>query len=61
MAQLTPEQMDEQGKLAQEELNTFIANNDAPDYIWIADWWKRWYLKAGHKRLAWVLMKSVAE
>lgn len=23
----------------------------------VADWWRRWYLKAGHKRLARLLME----
>lgn len=27
----------------------------------LADWWKRWYMQAGHKRLGRVLMAKHAE
>lgn len=27
----------------------------------LADWWKRWYMQAGHKRLGRVLMAKQAE
>lgn len=51
----TPEQMDAAADLAEAEVTagkfpTMSARQ-------VADWWKRWYLEAGHKRLGRVLLK----
>lgn len=41
-------EMDDAGKEAQVELLKNFKNWSATD---MAHWWKRWYMKAGHKRL----------
>ena len=51
----TPEQMDASADLADAELGgpkfySLLARQ-------VADWWKRWYMEAGHKRLGRVLLK----
>ncbi len=50
---LTPEEMDANAKLAEREL---IVMGGEGTIAQLADWWRRWYLKAGHKRLARMLM-----
>ena len=35
-----------------------LATLDQQAVLLVAGWWKRNYLKAGHKRLAWQLMKQ---
>ena len=41
------------------------AENDAgvsdETMIEVANWWKRWYLKAGHKRLARILLQYASK
>ncbi len=65
--QLTPEQMDNAAGAAEEELlemlrkwspvATGVMAPDATEAVsHIADWWRRWYLLAGHKRLGRILM-----
>ena len=51
--QLTPEEMDLAAQAAAEELG------DGQDYTVadLASWWKKWYLRAGHKRLGRILLK----
>jgi len=51
--QLTPEQMDSYAEDASKEL---IILGGEGTVAQLADWWRRWYLKAGHKRLARMLM-----
>ncbi|MBU1862921.1 MAG: hypothetical protein KKH94_04555 [Candidatus Omnitrophica bacterium] len=46
-------QMDEAAVQAKAELEKHFAIWSAKD---LAGWWKRWYLKAGHKRLGRLLV-----
>ena len=45
--------MDEAAQEASKELLTNIASWTATD---VAEWWNRWYMKAGHKRLGRVMV-----
>ncbi len=54
MELMTPEQMDTAAKKAGEELLVMCEAGTVPE---VADWWRRWYLTAGHKRLARLLMQ----
>jgi len=54
MEQLTPEQMDAYAAQAGDEL---LVMAEAGTVAEVADWWRRWYMKAGHKRLARLLMR----
>ncbi len=53
-------QMNADAELAREDLNQIRANSDKATFEaiqgLIAAWWERWFLKAGHKRLAYILM-----
>jgi hypothetical protein len=59
--QLTPEQMDNAGNAAREELQELMDNckviKSQPAMADIQDWWKKWYLIAGHRRLGRILME----
>lgn len=52
--------MDADAKLAREEFKQMAANSDRVTFDasvgLIAAWWEKWYPKAGHKRLAYILM-----
>jgi hypothetical protein len=47
------EQMDKDALSAREELERQLNGWQAKD---VALWWKRWYMKAGHKRLGRILV-----
>lgn len=47
------EQMDEDALEAREELELHLQAWQATD---VAAWWKRWYTRAGHKRLGRILV-----
>lgn len=51
---MTFEQMDEAAKQAEEDLKNF----DQKAVEIVANWWNKWYLKAGHKRLGRMLVKK---
>jgi len=55
-------QMTADAELARVEFEQINANSDLTTYHaalnLVADWWERWYLKAGHKRLAYILMNK---
>lgn len=51
METMTPEEMDLAAKAAEAELADL--NMTEP----VANWWKRWYPKAGHRRLGRILLK----
>ena len=53
MELLTPEQMDTNAQEARKELLIICESGTVPE---VADWWRRWYWKAGYKRLARLLM-----
>ncbi len=59
----TPEQMDAAADLAEAEIMAISKEQPCSDcgavgsLVEVADWWKRWYLEAGHKRLGRVLLK----
>ena len=59
--QLTPEQMDNAAEAAREELQEML-HEPTPETTFesdvdrIADWWRKWYLLAGHKRLGRIIM-----
>jgi len=48
------QRMDKAAEDARDELDAFI---DQWSAISLADWWSRWYLKAGHKRLGRILVE----
>lgn len=52
--------MDADAELAREEFESIKANSDKATFEatqgLIASWWDRWFRKAGHKRLAYILM-----
>ena len=54
------EGMNEAARLAREDFDSLKANSDKATFEAIsgllASWWDRWYLTAGHKRLAYILM-----
>lgn len=54
MADWNPEEMDSAAKEAETELLK-------DDELWsigeFAEWWSRWYIKAGHKRLGRILVR----
>lgn len=52
---LTPEQMDQFAADAQNDL----VDVDPEAIEKVATWWKKWYKKAGHKRLGRVLIKGL--
>lgn len=56
-------EMDAAALEAEKEFTEMRANSDKATFEaihgLIASWWKRWYLKAGHKRLARILMNEV--
>ena len=51
-------QMDEDAKLAREEFESLLSGNSLDDGTIkvLSNWWEKWFLKAGHKRLAYILM-----
>ena len=51
------EKMDQAAKEAGEELAKLEANA----LVGVANWWKKWYMKAGHKRLARILLQYAKE
>lgn len=52
------EAMDAAAFLAHQELETAMQSPEAQQAILaVAKWWKKWYLKAGHKRLGRLLAK----
>ena len=53
MADIDYAAMDDAASQAAEELMKLGMEADVAQ---IADWWRRWYLTAGHKRLARILM-----
>ena len=53
MELLTLEQMDTNAQEASKEL---LIMCESGTVLEVADWWRRWYMKAGHKRLARLLM-----
>ena len=55
-------QMTADAELAREDFESMKANSDkaTPEAVFglIAAWWERWFRKAGHKRLAYILMSK---
>ncbi len=55
-------QMNADAHLARDEYRKMRANSDAATFEsiegLIAEWWRRWFLTAGHKRLALILMNK---
>ena len=53
-------EMDAEAILAREEFRRIRANSNKATFEaiqgLIAEWWKKWYPSAGHKRLAYILM-----
>ena len=53
-------EMNSEAHLARDEHRSMRANSDAATFEstegLIAEWWKKWYPTAGHKRLAYILM-----
>jgi len=54
----TPEQMDEAAVEAQNDL-TEMVDHEMLEKSKIMEWWKKWYTKAGHKRLGRILIKGI--
>jgi hypothetical protein len=51
---LTAQEMDGKQKEAEADLGSLPTENTRA----VADWWKRWYMSAGHKRLGRTLLKQ---
>ena len=53
-------EMNAEAHLARDEYRKTRANSDAATFDsiegLIAEWWKKWFATAGHKRLAYILM-----
>jgi len=45
------QEMERNAAKASEELEDIIASMPAKERAKLPNWWKKWYLKAGHKRL----------
>lgn len=56
-------EMDNQASLAQGEMEFLLAEGKVSrdEFRKVADWWKRWYLKAGYKRLGRALVAMAKE
>ena len=52
---LTPEQMNQHAVEAQNDL----VEVDQEALEKVANWWRKWYKKAGHKRLGRILVKGI--
>lgn len=56
-------QMDADAELARKEFQEMKTNSDRAafeaTYGLIGSWWERWFQRAGHKRLAYILMGKV--
>lgn len=39
--------------------NDLLEVDDAEALITVANWWNKWYMKAGHRRLARILLQYV--
>lgn len=57
MSEEINERMDVAAGEALVELREALAAKTALDLFWVADWWQRWYKKAGHKRLGRILLQ----
>jgi len=57
MAEFNPQAMDNAADEAEEELNTL----DAEAVNLIANWWYKWFMQAGHKRLGRILVQMAKE
>jgi len=53
----TPEQMDEAAVEAQNDLTEMNIDEKALETV--TAWWKKWFMKAGHKRLGRILVKGI--
>ena len=51
-------QMTADAELAKEEFESMLTGNNLDDGTIkvLPNWWGKWFLKAGHKRLAYILM-----
>ena len=65
-----PKPMDDAALEAEQELSETMSNPDAmyptadglmPGINYMIDWWYRWYMKAGHKRLGRTLVSMATE
>lgn len=54
---MTFEQMDEAAKQAEQEFKQL----DQKAVEIVGNWWNKWYLKAGHKRLGRMLVKKMKD
>lgn len=50
------EKMDKVAQEAEKELTDLIIKDNTISGL--ANWWKKWYVKAGHKRLARILLQN---
>ncbi len=57
MADFNPEEMDNSATDAEEDLNNLSDEVVFP----MADWWYKWFGKAGHKRLGRILVRIAKE
>jgi len=51
--------MNEAAQEAEKELINLMARHNT--ITGLANWWKKWYMKAGHKRLARILLQNAKE
>lgn len=53
-------EMDADAELARKEFESMLSGGSLDDGTTkvLSNWWERWYLRAGHKRLAYILMNK---
>jgi len=56
----TEEEMDKAAQAAEKELRQRLEAGAAPA-LYVAEWWARWYMQAGHKRLGRLMVKIAGE
>jgi hypothetical protein len=61
----TTDEMNQSAEAAREELEELVSSTELCSdcaagitAVTIQEWWKKWYMMAGHTRLAWILMKT---
>jgi hypothetical protein len=57
---VTEEEMDKAALEAEKELRQKLETSSATA-LYVAEWWSKWYMQAGHKRLGRLMVKIAKE